>query len=584
MQSPCRLEESDVLSNRDAFENSTKYFFSQLYDYYFGSAGRGQFCNMTLPIEKWSLLQPVDLSAATQGRTRKHYDINDYLQHRSVSYNNSDTVQPWQFFFKGEVCFKYEPAPNETLREAILESFLSTPEILREVGAKFYQSVLPSCRNQETSFELVTPYAKFSAPSTPSTSAEENNTNDYSVMLNGLDNDGSMPTSDSESPYGNGDFSPNTSTATSPGEVSLTPKPDSGNEMNTATSQSAESKTNTPLILGFVIPILLLIVAAIAVVIIRKRKRRDRDEIYDVSKINYGMDSEDFDRATSIVDDDMDDGDIHGRDFIVEGKDIAEFHEGYQQQSPTSLLVPTSAATAAVLQASKAPDHKMQLSDYDICAKSAVTEEDASLVVSVPLEEVLNAHSNDGSNQCTNRSNQIQELIRSVVEANSTLQLPENTVTPPSAAPVVAAASGNVIVKKNVSFSEPQRDHQSQKQRTSPVSAFSLLSPSHGGDESSRRLTQPSRYVVEEPTPVAGAREGQNYDYDQDNHRAVSKREVNEGEISLAESSLCMSKKDLISLLAGSRIKMEEDYAMQRLLNAKQSFTKHENQGVVLNE
>jgi len=90
--------------------------------------------------------------------------------------------------------------------------------------------------------------------------------------------------------------------------------------------------------------------------------------------------------------------------------------------------------------------------------------------------------------------------------------------------------------------------------------------------------------VVEEPTPVAGAREGQNYDYDQDNHRAVSKREVNEGEISLAESSLCMSKKDLISLLAGSRIKMEEDYAMQRLLNAKQSFTKHENQGVVLNE
>ncbi len=123
MQSPCRLEESDVLSNRD--------------------------------------------SAATQGHTRKHYDINDYLQHRSVSYNNSDTVQPWQFFFKGEVCFKYEPAPNETLREAILESFLSTPEILREVGAKFYQSVLPSCRNQETSFELVRPYAKFSAPSTP---------------------------------------------------------------------------------------------------------------------------------------------------------------------------------------------------------------------------------------------------------------------------------------------------------------------------------------------------------------------------------------------------------------------------------
>jgi hypothetical protein len=112
MQSPCRLEESDVLSNRDAFENSTKYFFSQLYDYYFGSAGRGQFCNMTLPIEKWSLLQPVDLSAPTQGRTRKHYDINDYLQHRLVSYNNSDTVQPWQFFFNGEVCFKYEPAPN----------------------------------------------------------------------------------------------------------------------------------------------------------------------------------------------------------------------------------------------------------------------------------------------------------------------------------------------------------------------------------------------------------------------------------------------------------------------------------------
>jgi hypothetical protein len=42
----------------------------------------------------------------------------------------------------------------------------------------------------------------------------------------------------------------------------------------------------------------------------------------------------------------------------------------------------------------------MRFTNYDICAKSAVTEEDASLVVSVPLEEVLNAHSNDGSNQC----------------------------------------------------------------------------------------------------------------------------------------------------------------------------------------
>jgi hypothetical protein len=226
----------------------------------------------------------------------------------------------------------------------------------------------------------------------------------------------------------------------------------------------------------------------------------------------------------------------------------------------------------------------MQLSDYDICAKSAVTEEDASFVVSVPLEEVLNVHSNDGSNQYISRSSQIQELMRSALEADSTLQVPENTVTASGAAPVVAAASGNVIVKKNVSFSEPQRDHQSQKQRTSPVSAFSLLSPSHCGDESSRRLTQPSRYVVEEPTPVAGARVGLNCDYHQDNHRAVSKTGVNEEEISLAESSLCMSKKDLISLLAGSRIKMEEDYAVQRLLNAKQSFPKHENLGFVLNE
>jgi hypothetical protein len=85
------------------------------------------------------------------------------------------------------------------------------------------------------------------------------------------------------------------------------------------------------------------------------------------------MNSEDFDCATSIVDVDMDDGDLHGRDFIVEGKDIAEFHEGYQQQSPTSLLVPTSAATAAVLQASKAPKHKMQLSDYDISATTVQT-------------------------------------------------------------------------------------------------------------------------------------------------------------------------------------------------------------------
>lgn len=598
LNGPCRLEERDILSKRDAIENSTRYFFSQLYDYYFGSAGRGKFCNMTLPLEKWSLLLPVDLSAASQGRARKHYDIdnNDYLKHRSISNANSDLAQPWQFVFQGEVCFKYEPAPNETLRELILESFLSRPEILSVVGNNFYQSVLPSCGNQVTTpFELVTPFATFSASSASSTSAKKNETNNDSLPVapHGIDSEGLISSTGSnnpnESPYGNDDFSSNTpvassnTTSTSPGEVSLTPTVTSGNERTTVTTQSVEGKNNTALILGLVIPILLLIATAIAVVIVHKRKRRNRGEIYDVSKIDYGMDSEDFESATSIDNYDIDDGNIHGKDYIVESRDGAEFHESNLQQSPTSLLIPMSSTTAAVLQASKAPDHKMNLSDYDICAKSAVTEDDASLVVSVPLEEVLNVHSSVATNQYTSRSSQIQELMRSAVVANPAVEVPKNTVSAPGATPAVAMAAGNVIVKKNVSFSEPERDYQSQKQRTSPVPAFSLVSSSYNGDESSRRLTQPSRYVVEEPTYVVGAREGQKDDYDNENHR-ISMKEGNEGEISLAESSLCMSKKDLISLLAGSRIKMEEDFAMQRLQNTKQSFAKNGNQGFVFNE
>ena len=57
--------------------------------------------------------------------------------------------------------------------------------------------------------------------------------------------------------------------------------------------------------------------------------------------------------------------------------------------------------------------------------------------------------------------------------------------------------------------------------------------------------------------------------------RIEKNREEEEGDLSLAESSLCMSKKDLIDLIGGARNKSkEEDYALHRLLTTKQSFVK----------
>ncbi len=607
--SRCLLKQGDIFWNIDVFENSTKYFFSQLYDYYFGSAGRAKFCDMSLQLEKWNLLLPEDLSTATAGRTRKHNTHYDYQQHRETTYNISEIAQPWQFFFRGEACFKYNPPPNETLREAILESFLSLPQILSKVGDYIYQPLLPLCGNQSSSFEVVTPYGLYSSPLVSSTSSQHDSENSNSLKVKPLGGNelptpsNGTSTNEVDSIFNDpifdpGHFSSNPQVAntTTPSTGAGSPSNNEGSDTTAVTSQSADSKNNTALIVGIAVPLFLLVASIIAVIIVRKRKyankvsgRRNLEEIYDVSKIDYGMNNADYDRATSIVDSDADEVVFEGSDRIAEGNYNEEVHESYQQQLPTttSLLAPRPSTTAAVLLASKVPENKRHLADFDICAKSAITEDDVSLVVSVPLEEVLNVNTHTGTTQYINQSSQMDELMRSyrigsAVAADDTLETSKNSATSCSAAAPIVAAAGSIppAVKKSVSFSEPEKEVQDQKQKTSPISALFLLSPSHNSDESSRRLTQPSRYV-EEPDYEA-ATKGQKYDY-QDSSRAISKKEANEGEISLAESSLCMSKKDLISLLAGSRIRKEEDYAVQKLFDTKQSFAKHGDQGFAFN-